>query len=83
MAAHSHAEFYGRSNLVELYGGDYLALYKAYEPPGPPDSQELLQKFGLADDCSVFVCLGEDNLVHVFHRTQPHWVSPCRQSVIR
>jgi hypothetical protein len=72
MAAHSYAEFYGRSNLVDPYGGDYLAVYKAYEPPGPPDSRELLQKFGMVDDYSVFVCLGEDNLVHLFHRLAHH-----------
>jgi hypothetical protein len=32
----------------------------------------VLQKFGMVDDNSVFVCLGEDNLVYLFHRLARH-----------
>jgi hypothetical protein len=72
LGAHSYADFYGRSSLVDPHGGDYVAVFKAYKPPGPPDAQELLQKFSLVNDCSVFVCLGRDHQVHVFHRLARH-----------
>jgi hypothetical protein len=87
MTENSYVEFYKRDSLLDLYKGEYAALYDAYAPPSQTYEQLHLH-FGLANEYAVFACLSSDNRIHLFHRlarhTTPLGITPsaCEEQVV-